>query len=300
MTDIPISIVFLNFNRVNETRVTVEKLLLCKNKFNDIEIIAVDNGSTDGTGEYLSSLGERIKPVLLDKNHGIEGYNRGFEAAQGDVIIVLDDDSHIVPATITRVKQLFSEEQDIGVIAFRIVNSSGERFNTWHIPPDDTYQDSFAFVGCGFAIRKDLFKKIGFYPGDFFLYHNEIHVAIKVRLLGYRIVYDPLCVAVHRTADHSRDPSRRVYYTLKNSLTLIWKYYPVPSALYMTLSRVIISFSHAIFHFIPATAVKALIDFLSSIPDRTILPKEQRKLLRPFFYRNSIFHRIPIELKKTG
>ena len=300
MTDTPISIVFLNYNRVKETWITVEKLLSCKNEFNDIEIIAVDNGSTDGTGEYLSSLGESIKPVLLDKNHGIEGYNRGFEAAQGDMIIVLDDDSHIEAATIKRVKQLFSDEQGIGVIAFRIVNSSGKRFKTWHIPPDDTYQDSFAFVGCGFAIRKDLFKKIGFYPGDFFLYHNEIHVAIKVRLLGYRIVYDPLCVAVHRTADHSRDPSRRVYYTLKNSLTLIWKYYPAPAAFYMTLSRVIISFSLALFHFTPAAAVKALIDFLSSIPDRTILPKEQRKLLRPFFYQNSIFHRIPIELKKAG
>ncbi len=299
MKTITTSIVFLNYNRINETRVTVEKLLQCRSEVSGIEIIAVDNGSTDGTGEYLSGQGEGIRTVLLDRNYGIEGYNRGFEIARGDIIIVLDDDSHIDATTIKRVEGLFSDEQGIGVIAFKILFGSGERYNIWHIPGVDRYEDSCAFVGCGFAIRKDLFRKIGFYPGDFFLYHNEIYVAINIRLLGYRIVFDPLCVAVHRTLDHSRDPSRRIYFTLKNSLNLIWKYYPLPVAAYMSVSRIIISFSHAIYHRKPVTAAKALRDFLTSLPlKRNVLPKEQRVPLRPFFYQNSILHRIPIELKK--
>lgn len=297
---VPVSIVFLNYNRLAETKITVEKLLGCKDELNGIEIIAVDNGSTNGTGEYLSGLGDRVKTVLLDRNLGIDGYNRGFEIAQGDVIIVLDDDSHVEPGTIKRVKQLFSEEQTLGIVAFKIVDSSGQRFNTWHIPSDDVYQDSFAFVGCGFAIRRNLFKKIGFYPGDFFLYHNEIYVAIKAKLLKYRIVYDPLCVAVHRTAVLSRDPARRIYYTLKNSLNLIWMYYPLFIATYMTLSRIIISYTHALVHLKWGVATRALLDFISSKPRRIPLKKDERSFLKPFFYQNSIFHRIPIELKKNN
>ena len=301
MKTVTTSIVFLNYNRIHETRVTVNKLLKCRSEIGGIEIIAVDNGSTDGTGAYLAGLGESVRTVLLDRNYGIEGYNRGFETAQGDIIIVLDDDSHVEAGTIKRVEELFSDEHDIGVIAFRIVNGSGERFTTWHIPAVDRYGDSCAFIGCGFAIRKDLFKRIGFYPGDFFLYHNEIHVAIQVRRLRYRVVYDPLSVAVHRTADHSRDPSRRIYYTLKNSLNLIWRYYPAPTAAYMSVSRIIISFSLALFHLKPVLAVKALRDFLAGFPiKRTVLPKEQRNMLRPFFCHNSILHRIPIGLKKAG
>jgi len=252
----------------------------------------------DGTSEYLSGLGDRIKTVLLDKNYGIGGYNRGFEIARGDVIIVLDDDSHVEADTIKRVIKLFSEEQSLGIVAFKIVNTSGRRFNTWHIPSDDKLQESFAFVGCGFAIKREIFERIGFYPGEFFIYHNEIYVAMKVRLLGYKIVYDPSCVAVHRTAAMARDPSRRIYFTLKNALTLIWMYYPFLIAVYMTMSRIIISCSLALIHFKPAIALRALIAFFSSIPERNVLTREKRVLLRPFFYQNSIFHRILIELKK--
>lgn len=289
---VTVSIVFLNYNRLNETRITVEKLLKCKEVINDLEIIAVDNGSTDGTGEYLSQISGKIKTILLERNSGIAGYNKGFEIAKGNVIIVLDDDSHIEAGTILRVVDTFQNARDIGIIAFKIVDKSGLRFNTWHIPPDDTYRLSFAFVGCGFAIRRDVFREIGFYPAGFFLYHNEIAVAVKTRLLGYKIVYDPLCVAVHRTEGQPRDPSRRIYYTLKNSLMLTWMYYPSYIAIYMTLSRIMISFSLAVFHGKFGIAIKAILDFLSSFPDRTILSRKQRISLIPFFYQNSIFHRI--------
>ena len=289
---VPVSIVFLNYNRLHETRITVEKLLKCKEYLHDLEIIAVDNGSIDGTGEYLSQVSGKIKTILLERNLGIAGYNKGFEIAGGDVIIVLDDDSHIEVSTILRVIDSFKNAQDIGVIAFKIIDKTGLRLNTWHIPPDDTYQLSFAFVGCGFAIRKDVFREIGFYPASFFLYHNEIAVAVKTRLLGYKIVYDPLCVAVHRTEGQPRDPSRRIYYTLKNSLVLIWMYYPSYIAIYMTLSRIMISFSLAVFHGKLGIAIKAFWEFLFSFPKRTILSRKERMLLIPFFYQNSIFHRI--------
>jgi len=287
-----ISIVFLNYNRLHETRKTVHKLLQCRNELDNIEIIAVDNGSQDGTREYLAGLGESIRIVLLDKNYGIEGYNKGFDIAKGDIIIVLDDDSHIDAETIKRAGELFSQDTHLGIIAFKIVNENGERFKTWHIPAQDTYQESFAFVGCGFAVRKDIFKEIGFYPREFFLYHNEIAVAIKVKLSGYKIIYDPSCVAVHRTAGQQRDPSRRIYYTLKNSLVLIWMYYPFHLALYMTISRIIISFSLALVYMKGKAAVHALCDFRLSHPKKILLPKKKREILKPFFYQNSIFHRI--------
>ena len=290
--DNSISIVFLNYNRLHETKQTVKKLLRCKDQLDNIEIIAVDNGSTDGTQAYLSEVGDSIKTILLDRNIGIEGYNKGFEISKGDIIIVLDDDSHVNADTINHVRESFSKEKDLGIIAFKIVNAHGERFSTWHIPSQDVYQESFAFVGCGFAIRKDIFETIGFYPGEFFLYHNEISVAINVKLRGYRIIYNPLCVAVHRTSGQQRDPSRRIYYTLKNSLVLIWTYYPFYIAWYMIISRIIISSSLALIYLKGKEVVRAITDFLSSRPKRILLQKKDRLLLKPFFYQNSIVHRI--------
>src|SRR4030042_346786 len=228
-----ISIVFLNYNRLEETRLTIKKLLECKEIDCNIEIIAIK-----------------------------------------------------------RVKELFTNNKNLAIVAFKIIDKDGKRFNTWHIPSKDVYQESFAFVGCGFAIRKDIFKEIGFYPSKFFIYHNEIAVAIKVKLLGYKIIYDPLCVAVHRTGENQRDPSRRIYYTLKNSLILIWMYYPFHIAVYMIISRIIISYSLALVYSRGNDAIRALLDFISSKPKRMPLHRRERVLLKPFFYRNSILNRI--------
>jgi GT2 family glycosyltransferase len=287
-----VSIVFLNYNRLAETKITVNKLLQCKKQLNDLEIIAVDNFSTDGTREYLSGIGDKIKTLFLDRNYGIEGYNKGFDISRGDIIIVLDDDSHIEMDTIKRVKESFIKDKELAVVAFKIIDGDGKRFNTWHIPSKDIYQESFAFVGCGFAIRKDIFKEIGFYPSEFFIYHNEIAVAIKIKLLGYKIIYDPMCIAVHRTSGQKRDSSRRIYYTLRNSLILIWMYYPFYIAFYMIISRIIISCSLALIHFRVNEAIRALSDFISNKPSRMPMQREKRILLKPFFYQNSIFHRI--------
>lgn len=292
MKSLRVSIVFLNHNRIDETRITVEKLLSLQSELDNIEIIAVDNGSTDGTSEFLAGLQDRITVIRLEGNSGIDGYNKGFEIAQGEIIIVLDDDSHVEAETVRRVRAVFLKNPDIAIVAFRIVDKEGRRFNTWHIPKDDHYQESFAFVGCGFAIRRDIFREVGFYPPDFFLYHNEIYVSLRVRARGYKIVYDPLCVAFHRTSGQPRDPSRRIYYTLKNSLTLIWMTYPFMTAMYLAVSRIIISFGLALGYGKTGIAYQALQDFISGKAEKEPLSESARAMMRPFFLQNSIFHRI--------
>ena len=289
-----LSIVFLNYNRLSQTTVTLNKLLTCREHKTGIEIVAVDNGSDDGTREFLTRYKDEIKTVFLDKNIGIAAYNRGFRIAAGEILIVLDDDSHIEAGTIDRVMDIFGSSPDVGVVAFKITDREGKRFNTWHLPSSDRFQESFAFVGCGFAIRKTVFENAGYYPEDFFLYHNEIYVAVKVKLDGFRVVYDPGCVAVHRTEGQPRNPERRIYYTLRNSLLLIWMYYPVWSALYLTLSRVIISSALAVFNGKMGILFKGIADFISSPPARNVLPRDKRCLLKPFFCHNSIIHRVLI------
>ncbi len=292
VNDPVVSIVFLNYNRLDETKITIEKLLVCaENKA--IEVIAVDNGSTDGTAEFLDGLKDKLRVILLEHNQGIEGYNRGFEAARGEILIVLDDDSHIEHDAIDKALELFAGDPKVGIVAFRIVDSQGKRFNTWHIPASDCLQESFAFVGCGFAIRREVFRRIGYYPEHFFIYHNEIFVAIRTKLLGYKVLFDPSCQAVHRSVGLPRDPSRRIYYTLRNTLYLIWTYYPLPIAIYLMASRLFISFCLALFYHKVGVALKAFRDFAAHRPERVFLSgKDRRMVLAPFFRHNSILHRI--------
>lgn len=293
---IKLSVVFLNFNRITETRYTVEQLKkLCGQRI-DIEIIAVDNGSTDGTAEYLQKQ-EILTPILLKDNTGISGYNQGFERAQGEFILVLDDDS--CPAefeTIDRTIDTLDRQPDIGVIACRIVTPDGKDQWSWHLPVSQSFSPSPFFIGCGFVIRRSLFKQIGWYPGRFFLYQNEIDVSFKTRLHGYSIYYDPNCKIIHRGTPNQRPGWRRIYYPTRNTIWLLRRYYPQPEASYMIFSRILIGFLRALtFRELP-NYFKALRDAFRIPVEKSLLPAELRKDFAPFWKQNSIFHQL---LRKT-
>ena len=241
-----LSIVFLNFNRLDETRFTVSQLFELTKDRDDIEIIAVDNGSSDGTASFLASQKPKMRVLALDRNLGIGGLNRGFQMADGDYILVLDDDSHPVNVdTLDRIIQRFESQPDVGLVACRIEYPDGTCFKTWHLPSVETPGPSMAFVGCGFAIRRRLFERIGWFPEPFFLYQNEIETAIRVMQQGSDIYYDPCCRVVHRESRIGRTSWRQVYYPTRNTLWIIRRYFGWPQAMLMIGSRMLIGLARA-------------------------------------------------------
>ncbi|OQK16704.1 hypothetical protein AU255_02005 [Methyloprofundus sedimenti] len=291
-TPIKLSIVFLNFNKLAETIVTSARLQeLCAHR-DDLEIIAVDNGSEDGTAEYLQEQSDIIS-ILLADNSGIAGYSAGFNIAQGEYILILDDDSCPLSLVgIDHALQSLDQHPDIGVIAAHIQMPDGKPQWSWHLPVSDVFSRSPFFIGCGFIIRRDLFAKIGWYPEDFFLYQNEIDVSFQVRLHGYDIFYDPACIIVHRGIPSQRPGWRRVFFPTRNTLWLIRRYYPQPQASYLILSRMVIGLTRAIRFNEVATYFKAVRDGLFSPLTKNILPPDLRKSFLPFWKQNSLIHQL--------
>lgn len=292
MASIQLSIVYLNFNRLAETRLTTQQLTALCQAYPTIEIIAVDNGSNDGTAEFLSAQ-DSIKPILLTCNQGIASYAAGFNQAQGDYILVLDDDS--CPSSLLPILQALARMEhntDIGITACHIETTDGEAQWSWHLPGEQTLSISPFFIGCGFLIRRTLFKAIGWYPDNFFLYQNEIDVSFKVRLQGYSIVYDPDCLIIHRGKPQQRPGWRRVFFPTRNTLWLIRRYCPQPLASYMIVSRILIGFYSACVFGHLRSYLQAVREGLWQSIDKTILPAALRAEFLPFCQQNSIIHQL--------
>lgn len=292
MAAIKLSIVYLNFNRLSETQKTTQQLLqLCRHR-TDIEIIAVDNGSADDTAAYLNTQKNIISIPLAD-NSGIAGYASGFKQAQGDYILVLDDDSS--PAGLSGIDQALKRMDQmpkLGITACHIQGLDDQPQWDWHLPPPHALATSPFFIGCGFIIRRDLFKQIGWYPDNFFLYQNEIDVSFKVRLQGYDIIYDPDCLIIHRGTPSQRPGWRRVFYPTRNTLWLIRGYYPQPQASYMLFSRILIGLYSACLFGELNSYCKAVHEGLFTPIKKTLLPSTLRTLFMPFWKQNSIFHQL--------
>jgi GT2 family glycosyltransferase len=287
-----LSIVFLNFNRVQETRFTIAHLRSILVGQNDCcEVIAVDNGSSDGTGAFLQSQADFLTPVLLTENEGIAGYNRGFELSRGEYILVLDDDSHPVNReTLDRLIARLDDNPQIGLLACGIDDKDGRTVTSWHLPQDGAAGPSMSFIGCGFAIRRELFAACGWYPAHFFLYQNEIEVAMQVRMRGFSIHYAPDCRVVHRVAASNRGSWRQVFYATRNSLWLIRSHYAGLNRFYLLLSRVMIGFIRALqLKQLPAYG-QGLQAGLRTPIKRQVLPAAIADEFKPFWRQNSLWH----------
>ncbi|MCE5272788.1 glycosyltransferase family 2 protein [bacterium] len=93
-----VSVVLLCWNRSDHTTRCLESLL-GRTEYPDFEVIAVDNGSTDDTPELLRSLARqdsRLRPLFAGRNLGIvAGRQAGLEAASGEYVLFLDNDTEI-------------------------------------------------------------------------------------------------------------------------------------------------------------------------------------------------------------
>lgn len=235
-----VTIVMLCWNRIEDVRESLSRLR--ESTYQHLQVIAVDNGSTDGTHQMIENEFPEVQLLKMYKNLGIEAYNIGFENAKGKYIVILDDDSFPGKNAIERMVQRFEQDPRLGVVAFDVRNYYNyDDIN--NIEPDvdnntravDTQSYYMSFNGAGVGIRTELFKQIGYYPEEFFLYNNELDSAFRIWDSGYSIQYFPDIVGYHKYSPKNRSSWRAPYYYTRNAFWVVWKNYPSKFAMKLTL-----------------------------------------------------------------
>ncbi len=235
-----VSIVMLAWNRredVKESLCRIQQI-----DYSPLEVIVVDNGSTDGTEKMIESEFPSIQLIKMNENIGIAAYNVGFSAAKGEYIVVIDDDSFPAKYAIKRMVEVFEKDEQLGIVAFDVRNyESYDDIKDEYEQEDGSAEakavaaDYFmSFNGAGAGIRKKLFETIGYYPEEFFLYQNEADCALKVWDAGYRIEFYANIVSYHKYSPKNRTSWRAPFYYTRNLFWLFWKHYPMDIAVKMT------------------------------------------------------------------
>ena len=104
-----VSVVIVTWNRREDVLETVQSVH--NQTYPNYEVVVVDNGSTDGTVEALSEADPEVKLVALSENRGASvGRNAGFEAAEGDIVFLLDSDASLSKDTLTKVVSRLQSE----------------------------------------------------------------------------------------------------------------------------------------------------------------------------------------------
>lgn len=217
-----VSIIIVNWNRLEDMFFTLDKIR--EESYSNLEVLIVDNGSTDGSTNILPTKYPEFKYINLNTNLGCEdGYNIGTINAKGEIIIHLDSDAYIQNGGIQLMVDHFIKDIDLGIIDPLIINyHSGKAQNT----PENWPKIGTMFTGCAVAIRKKVFNKIGLRPGNFFIYASEPDVSIRTLNAGFKILHEPNIIAFHKESPVKRLSSKFFYYSVRNIIWLVLKYYP--------------------------------------------------------------------------
>lgn len=231
-----VSVVILAWNRKGDLREGLGRIF--GSTHNNLEVIVCDNGSADGTGEMVRSEFPEAVLLSMPENIGIEAYNRGFRAARGEYVVILDDDSFPAADALERMVGKFEADPSLGIAAFDVRNYySYDEVAGRGVEEGGGTTESYVmgFNGAGAGVRRRVFEEAGYYPGEFFLYWNEQDLSLRVLDLGWKIRFFPDLVSYHKYSPVNRASARAPFYYCRNAFWLVWKNYPLDMALALTL-----------------------------------------------------------------
>ncbi|MDH5543672.1 MAG: glycosyltransferase family 2 protein [Nitrospinota bacterium] len=236
-----VSAVILTWNRREDLAQTLD--ILSTDPYENLEIIVIDNNSTDDTDKMVTGRFPAVSYLKLEDNVGIAGYNIGFKKAAGEYIVAFDSDSYPHRDAIGKMVKLFDENRDAGVVAFDVHSPTQTALNA--DIKDNSVNEIVGYHGAGVGFRREVFRDAGYWFEPFFLYFNEMDHAMRVSRAGYKIIRTPSIRAFHKSSISSRPSANGPYYYVRNALWLAWRNYPLFPMFWTTLHIIYMAVSEA-------------------------------------------------------
>jgi GT2 family glycosyltransferase len=243
-----VSIIIVTHNRKNDLRDAITSVRA--QTYQGIEIIVVDNGSTDGTMDLLRNEFQTITAIALPRNTGpCVARNVGISNAAGEILFFLDDDATLHTDAITRIVRRFSREPELAVIVSQIKGPSytpaGEPFRAHAAAPvaKESYLPELGSEGAT-AIRREALRYAGPWSEHLFQCSEGRDLSYRILDGGYRILHFPEAVAYHRRSPLGKESRRRIaqrkaYLTIRNELWIAWTYLPARRAALETAIKLV-------------------------------------------------------------
>ncbi len=307
-----VSIIILNWN----TKKFLENFLpsVIRTDYPNFEVIVADNGSKDGSVEFVKNNFHDVKLVQFDKNYGFcGGYNRSFKFADGDYIVLLNSDIEVPPNWLTPIINFMEQNQDVFACQPKILSffernrfeyagacggfidilgypfCRGRIFS--HCEEDrgqyDEIKQVFWATGACMVVRKKLFDEIGLLDEDFFAHMEEIDWCWRANLYGYKIFCIPQSVVYHVGGGTlPKTNPWKTFLNYRNSLIMLEKNLDTLNALFIIPIRMFFDFLSAILFLLQGkfgdflAVIKAHIAFLFGQPKWIRKRIENRKKIK--------------------
>jgi GT2 family glycosyltransferase len=251
-----VSVIVVNWNG----RAHLERCLeaLASQTLADFEVIVVDNGSTDGSVELLRKSYPRVRVIALPRNVGFAaGNNAGILASSATFIATLNNDTEAHPRWLEQLVEPARRDPTVGMVASKMlfahqpntINSAGialdlagiawDRLGGAPDNNDERVEEIFGPCAGAALYRRAMLDEIGLFDEEFFAYLEDVDLAWRARLAGWRCLYAPQAVVSHvHSATGVEGSPFKSYHLGRNKLWTIVKNYPAPQ-LFLALPLIV-------------------------------------------------------------
>lgn len=227
----------------------------------DFEVLLVDNASSDGSAAWVRTHFPEVRVIENARNLGFAGgANAGFAAAEGDCLVVLNNDTRPEPQFLEALVEAAREDARVGMVAGVLVfahrpayiASAGIRMQWDGVAIDhlagqprsllpDTPVEIFGPSGGAALYRRAMIQEIGPFREDLFAYLEDAELAWRARLAGWRCLLAPDAVVHHvYSATSGLDSPFKSFQLARNRLLLL--FLALPAGLWLRFAPFIVAY----------------------------------------------------------
>jgi GT2 family glycosyltransferase len=247
------AIVILNWNGLGYLRMFLEKI--CRfSADTETDIYVADNGSTDGSVEWVASNETMVKLIRFEKNFGFAGgYNLALNQIDARYFVIINSDIEVTEGWLKPLVDFMDSNPDVASCQPKIKSYNNREFFEYagaaggfmdrfgyplcrgrifdKVEKDDGQYDSQADIfwstGACMVVRSEAWRKCGGFDSDFFAHMEEIDLCWRFHKAGYRVSFVPGSVVYHIGGGALPYNSPfKTYLNFRNSLYLLYKNLP--------------------------------------------------------------------------
>ncbi len=241
-----LSIITVNYNGIKDTCELIDSITFT----DDMEVIVVDNASTEDEAALISQRFSQVKTIRSNKNLGFAGGNNlGIKSSKGKYLLLINNDTYLKEFNIQALIDRAESSPQIAIVCPKIrfawdnnpiqfagytplseitvrnhaIGFGEEDLGQYNTPHPTPYAH-----GAAMLIKREAMEKVGLMPECYFLYYEEIDWSMMFTRSGYEIWYEPACAIYHKESQSTGQSSPlRTYYITRNRLFLVkrnWRY----------------------------------------------------------------------------
>ena len=241
-----VTIIIPNLNGKRFLRTCLDSII--QQTFHHFSVTVVDNGSVDGSVEFVRKNYANIKMIEFGENKGFGGaVNEGIRKADSKYICLLNNDVELDPNFLKEMITVLEQKKEADYCAAKMLNyynrnildgagdevfraGAGYRLGTleYDVGIYDNQKEVFGACAAAAVYKRSFFEKVGYFDEDFFAYLEDVDINFRANLFGSRCLYVPTAKVFHigSGTTGSTFNSFTVRLTTKNIFNIIIKNYP--------------------------------------------------------------------------